>query len=876
MNWSTSVLTTVTSDTEPAIIITFDRAKYLFNAGENSGRAFLQSKRNWRKTRGVFFTDVSSQRIGGLPGLLMTFADATINRINVFGPPGLLHLMAAMRLYTYRDTMTVEPIEVPLMTQMSAKPTPTFKDDNITVYSIPVFPTTDAPMSQHTGFVMETVTPKILKRKRQSEGLEATQSPENLEGEAADDWRRLLVQTMFPEPEKPAKRQHPSQEAAEETSGYVRLNSPLNRGNLIAAAERRVPAPPGFYKQLPKFVSPHPRRDSDPSLTPTLSYIIAGPRVRGKFDAEKAEMLKIPSGPLRSRLTKGQTITFNVKEGDTVMERTVKPEDIVGPSEVPQVVIILDIPSVSHIPSLIASFTDSPFYAKFRSHSTEDMADYKIRTVFHICGKGVLEDERYTAFMNAFDPDCHHVISSREHCPDPVTFTSAAFQQLRLQSLDPEIFAVPKFSLQPAKDIKAIPNMPERCHLMSSSTTIHLRPPTELIQEDTVQDLDLFHPAVASPTLIALPPITKDKYAEAQAAVKAIESDENRTTCKGADIGVHPLGTGSAVPSKYRNVSSTLITIPGFGNIILDAGEGTWGQLVRLFGMDQAASNNVWEVLRNTKCIFASHIHGDHHMGLSAILRERLTLDPPPTSPLYLVSIRSVHLSLREVSDVQNLGFDHPSGNGVIGVMSEALHWRGTTTYPDSGRWTLGGREPWTDIDESQRHAKDLCAALNLKSFRTVDVRHRTTCYGLDIKSLDGWSIVFSADTTPADALVYAGQGATLLIHEATMADDQEELASAKAHSTHSQAVGIGKRMRAENILLTHFSARYPKLPSSGAKQQEGVVVHAFDHASLTIGNMWKLKHYLPAVVQSLKDTEDEDDQEADDAIAHSGMDVSL
>ncbi|KAK0202420.1 beta-lactamase-like protein [Desarmillaria ectypa] len=868
MNWSTSVLTTVSSDTEPSIIVTFDKAKYVFNAGENSGRAFLQSKRNWRKTRGIFFTDVGSQRTGGLPGLLMTFADATINRINVFGPPGLLHLMAAMRLYTYRDTMTVEPIEVPLITQMTAKPTPTFKDDNITVYSIPVFPTSDVPMPENTGPIFETITPKTLKRKRQSEGLEATQSPESLEGEAADDWRRLLVQTMFPEPEKPAKKQRSSQEKSEETSGYK------------DEYRRRRRAPQGFYKQQPKFISPHPRRDSDPSLTPTLSYIVAGPRVRGKFDAEKAEMLKIPSGPLRSRLTKGQTITFNVKEGDAMVERTVKPEEIIGPSEVPQVVIILEVPSASHIPSLVASFADSPFYAKFRSHRPEDMADYKIRTVFHICGEGVLEDERYTAFMNGFDPQCHHVIASREHCPDPVTFTSAAFQQLRLQSLDPEIFSVPKFSLQPAKDIKAIPNMPERCHLMTSSSTIHLRPPTELIQEDTVQDLDFFHPAVSSPTPIALPSITKDKYAEAQAAVKAVESDANRSLCKGADIGVYPLGTGSAVPSKYRNVSSTLITIPGFGNILLDTGEGTWGQLVRLFGTDKAASNNVWEVLRNIRCIFASHIHGDHHMGLSTILRKRLMLDPRPTSPLYLVTIRSVHLSLREVSEVQNLGFDDPSGNGVITVMSEALHWKDPPTYPDSGRWMLGGREPWTDIDEyemqSKRHAKDLCAALNLKSFRTVDVRHRTTCYGLDIKSLDGWSIVFSADTTPADSLVYAGQGATLLIHEATMADDQEELASAKAHSTHSQAVGIGKRMRAENILLTHFSARYPKLPSSGTKQQEGVVVHAFDHASLTIGNMWKLKHYLPAVVQSLKDTEDEDDQEADDAIAHAGMDVSL
>ncbi|KAK0490186.1 hypothetical protein EDD18DRAFT_1039754, partial [Armillaria luteobubalina] len=71
-------------------------------------------------------------------------------------------------------------------------------------------------------------------------------------------------------------------------------------------------------------------------------------------------------------------------------------------------------------------------------------------------------------------------------------------------------------------------------------------------------------------------------------------------------------------------------------------------------------------------------------------------------------------------------------------------------------------------------------------------------------------------------------------------------------------------RIRAQNIFLTHFSVRYPKLPSSGARQKEGVVVHAVDHASVTIGNMWKLKHYLPALVQNLKDTDDEDDQEAD------------
>jgi hypothetical protein len=121
MNWSASVLTTVSSDTEPTIIITFDSAKYIFNAGQNTNRAFLQSRRNWRKTRGIFFTQVGVERAGGLAGenyaletcslmiwitqtsgLLMTFADATIKMLNVVGPPGLTHYLASMRLYAYR------------------------------------------------------------------------------------------------------------------------------------------------------------------------------------------------------------------------------------------------------------------------------------------------------------------------------------------------------------------------------------------------------------------------------------------------------------------------------------------------------------------------------------------------------------------------------------------------------------------------------------------------------------------------------------------------------------------------------------------------------------------------------------------------------
>lgn len=52
----------------------------------------------------------------------------------------------------------------------------------------------------------------------------------------------------------------------------------------------------------------------------------------------------------------------------------------------------------------------------------------------------------------------------------------------------------------------------------------------------------------------------------------------------------------------------------------------------------------------------------------------------------------------------------------------------------------------------------------------------------------------FSGDTQPTQALAEVGKNAKLLIHEATMADDQAEMAEMKAHSTVGQAIEIGRK----------------------------------------------------------------------------------
>jgi len=85
--------------------------------------------------------------------------------------------------------------------------------------------------------------------------------------------------------------------------------------------------------------------------------------------------------------------------------------------------------------------------------------------------------------------------------------------------------------------------------------------------------------------------------------------------------------------------------------------------------------------------------------------------------------------------------------------------------------------------------------------------------------------------------------------------------------------------MRAKNVLLTHFSTRYPHMPAYvGSPQaslggdeddetnapQNGppIVALALDHAHIRVGDMWKMQMYLRAIEQSFLDTREEGDEE--------------
>jgi ribonuclease BN (tRNA processing enzyme) len=105
-----------------------------------------------------------------------------------------------------------------------------------------------------------------------------------------------------------------------------------------------------------------------------------------------------------------------------------------------------------------------------------------------------------------------------------------------------------------------------------------------------------------------------------------------------SDCAISFLGTGCAIPSKYRNVSGILVRLSADSSMLLDCGEGTWQQLVRMTrehpGMCQSISghdNN--PVLSSTlacrwlaktiKAVWISHPHADHHLGLMTLVAER-------------------------------------------------------------------------------------------------------------------------------------------------------------------------------------------------------------------------------------------------------------
>lgn len=72
-----------------------------------------------------------------------------------------------------------------------------------------------------------------------------------------------------------------------------------------------------------------------------------------------------------------------------------------------------------------------------------------------------------------------------------------------------------------------------------------------------------------------------------------------------------------------------------------------------------------------------------------------------------------------------------------------------------------------------------------------------------------GRRIVYCTDTIYCDTAVELAQDADVLIHEATFAQADEELARQSWHSTTVMAAQVASAARVRRLMITHFSPRY-------------------------------------------------------------------
>ena len=290
------------------------------------------------------------------------------------------------------------------------------------------------------------------------------------------------------------------------------------------------------------------------------------------------------------------------------------------------------------------------------------------------------------------------------------------------------------------------------------------------------------------------------------------------------------LGTSGAIPTTQRNTSSIFCNRDG-DYLLFDCGEGTQRQMMRFgtgFGIDH---------------LFVTHLHGDHVLGIPGLLqtfdfndRERLVAIHTPAgtrgnikqlieangaTPSYPVRINEISAGDtvldRPEYEVRAIATDHRCAS--VGYVLEEDDRK--------GEFDREKAEDELGIPPGPKYSK----------------LHRGEAIEHDGQTIEpeevvgsprpGRTFVYTGDTLPTSSVVAASEGADLLVHDATFAEDRADRATATAHSTAREAAEVARDAGVRTLALTHISTRYAgqadRLGAEAREVFDGEVVVAED-----------------------------------------------
>lgn len=276
-------------------------------------------------------------------------------------------------------------------------------------------------------------------------------------------------------------------------------------------------------------------------------------------------------------------------------------------------------------------------------------------------------------------------------------------------------------------------------------------------------------------------------------------------------LTVRFLGTSASRPTVERNV--TAITIVREGETLLfDCGEGTQRQMMR-YGTSFALSD-----------IFFTHMHADHMLGIIGLFRT-LALQGR-TEPMRLWGPRGTDALLRQAialgSDKQPFALEI---NEVVPDTPIARKGYSILPYPVDHKDKLALGYALIEDIRLGRFNPDLAREMGIPEGPAWGKLHKGEPVTLDDgrivhpsdlvgPSRPGRTIVFSGDSRPAESTIRVAEGADLLIHEATFADEEQPRAIETGHATAREAADVAAKAGVRQLVLTHLSARYSVNPS--------------------------------------------------------------
>ena len=273
------------------------------------------------------------------------------------------------------------------------------------------------------------------------------------------------------------------------------------------------------------------------------------------------------------------------------------------------------------------------------------------------------------------------------------------------------------------------------------------------------------------------------------------------------------LGTSSGVPTRGRNVSAVALRLPQRSELwLFDCGEGTQHQFLR-------------SELRTSQIrrVFITHMHGDHVYGLPGLLASlglagnSSGIDLYGPNPLKdflngILQTTSSRISYPlEINSIERLAHE----NKIIFEDKDFT----VRAAPLIHRIPAFGYR----VDEKEKPGRfniEKAKALNippgpiysqLQKGETVKLEDGRVFHGNDFcgPKRPGSSFVYCTDTVFSESAIKLANGADLLIHEATFAHKDSQLAYQRQHSTSTMAAQIASEANVKQLILTHLSPRY-------------------------------------------------------------------